>query len=149
MTVSLATLDALKARVPGGIEQPDEARAQAALDDASALVRQAVGTTYLDEDGVTLLATVPEIVASITLQCALRGFLNPPDGLRQTNLDGYGESFERGGIYLTSDERSTLAAVPISGSRKGLTVISTTRMDDEEARYAFWAPTDHELIYGL
>jgi hypothetical protein len=102
----LADLDALKARIPGGIDQADEPRAEAALEDASAAVRHAASRTWLDEAGD--LDNPPPIAVAHTLAAARRLFLNP-NGYRSEQIGEYAWQGHSG--LLTPEERDDLAGL--------------------------------------
>ncbi len=119
MAASLATVAQLAVRV-GPIA--DTARAQAALDDASAIIRSVAGEDWLTDAGV--LETVPDVVVSVTLAVARRLYENP-SGFTSETIGGYtyrrGES---GGSLLLPHEardvrkaagRSPIISVPLRG----------------------------------
>lgn len=126
MSPSLASFGQFASRIPGGVEQADQARAQAALDDASALIRAEAGTTWTNEDG-TALVDVPDIIVTITVAAARRSFVNP-DGLTAEAIGDYSSSFAHasGDVYLTKAERN---AVRRAAGRSGLWTLATTRTD--------------------
>lgn len=119
MLPAFVDVETLAARIPGGIDVDDEARAQAALDDASTLVRAAAGIDWVDEHG-QLVADVPDVVATVTAAAARRAFVNP-EGLAQETVAGYGASYSSasGDVYLTKTERKLIrraAGIASSGS---------------------------------
>lgn len=116
---AFADLDALRARLPGGIEGDDEPRAQAALDDASTLIRA--------ETGMDWESDVPEIVVTVTLWAALRAFSNP-EGLTQEQLVSYSYSKANPStdVYLTTKERRLVRR---AAGVSGLWAQPTTRGD--------------------
>lgn len=124
MLPAFATIDDLDARNPAGIAG-DETRAQAALDDASALIRSAAGKTWVDDDNE--LANVPDIVVTICCRAALRSFTNPA-GVTQQTAGPFSASYANGStdVYLTKGERSEVRAAAGKG---GLWTQSTTRGD--------------------
>lgn len=103
MLPPLATLDDLRLRLPADVDIEDTSRAAAALEDASALVRDEAKTTWTDAAGD--IFEVPEIVRTIVLQVALRSldrsFVYGADGQVQQ---------QDGGLYLKADEKARLAA---------------------------------------
>lgn len=120
---SLATLEDFQARL--GIPllddydeplDPDGIRAQAALDDASALVRSAAGLEWVDEYGE--LEDVPDIATSITLAVAGRTYQNP-QGFSQATVGDSSVSYSRegnaGGIFLTKSEERALRRLGSGG----------------------------------
>jgi hypothetical protein len=62
-TPTLASLQQLEARFPGGLQDDDTNRALAALEDASAWIRVEAGEDWLDDSGG--LETVPAAIVSI------------------------------------------------------------------------------------
>lgn len=102
---SLATVEDLAARLPGGIATADEDRAQAVLDDVSALIRAEAETDWLDDEGA--LDDVPDVVVTVTLAAARRAWLNP-DGKVSETIGSY--SYRVGdaggvGVMLTEEEK--------------------------------------------
>lgn len=87
---------------------PEGVRAQAALEDASSLVRTEAGRTWTDEAHATLDANVPDVVVSVTLAAAQRAF-NNPQGATQASLGDVSVSFSRDGsagtVFLTKAEQ--------------------------------------------
>lgn len=126
MKPSLATLQELEARVPGGIPTGDEARAEAALMDASALIRQVAKVDWLDDEGALDAASIPDEVVVICLAAAKRVFVNP-DGVTQQGIDGavvsYGSTSSID-VYLTKAEKSSIREAV---GRSGLWTLGTTR----------------------
>lgn len=107
----LAPLESLEARLSAGLQDSEELRALAALEDASALVLAEVGpekaAAWLDPDHPEELGAVPPIVATVVLASARRAFLNP-EGYRSESLGDWSAS--RGGTgdgstYLSAEER--------------------------------------------
>lgn len=103
MLPAFATIDDLADRHPGGIADADEARAQAALDDASALIRAAAQKTWVDDNDA--LEDVPDIVVTVCVRAALRAFVNPT-GLTQETTGPFSASYGNAStdVYLTSKE---------------------------------------------
>jgi hypothetical protein len=113
MLPPLASLEALEVRVGQDLVDDhgepigaDGLRAQAALEDASALVRAQAGATYDDEHDL-LLAVIPDVIVSVTLAAAYRAFLNP-QGAVQTSVGDVSVTYSRGqtagAVFLTSAE---------------------------------------------
>ena len=107
----LAQLEEMELRLgvePGDLPTLDAARAEAALHDASGLVRQASGRTWTADDG-SLLATLPSALVTIALNAALRGYRNPA-GLKGRTQGNFSETFgsDLGGVYLTAEEHATV-----------------------------------------
>lgn len=122
---ALASLSDLSIRTPGGVSLDDEARAEAVLDDASAVVRSVAGKTWvtdgdLDDD-------IPHVVVLVTVAAARRALANP-DGIVQESIDGYAQTFSNASsdVYLTRNEK---AAVRSAAGKSGIWSQSTTRLD--------------------
>ena len=101
---ALVSLEEFAARL-GGIAAADEERAQAALDDASALIRVEAGTEdWVDDEGA--LETVPDVVVAVCVAVAGRAFRNP-DGLRSEQIGTYSVTYGDAttAVYLTAAER--------------------------------------------
>lgn len=127
----LAPVSALEIRLglmPGTLADADLARAGAALDDVSALVRAEAGSPLVESDGITIDA--PDAVVAITLSVSLRVYLNP-DGLQGYSVEGYSEQRPQGGIgpVLTDDERAaiTTAMRTAAGGGAGYLTIGSVR----------------------
>lgn len=105
---SLATVPDMEARLGHTIDDPNEqVRAQALLDDASALIRFEANRTWMDDTvDPPVLGAVPDFVVSLTAQAALRGWYNPA-GIESAQLGAV--SVRYGGAWLTSAERAQLA----------------------------------------
>ena len=101
---ALAEVSALELRLGleiGSLQGADLARAQASLEDASALVRAEAGKPWLDGDTVT----APAQVVTIVVKASLREFKNP-DGFTSEQMGDYSYRTDAtGGAYLTEDER--------------------------------------------
>lgn len=97
---ALASLEALEERFGRTFSEQEALRAQAALDDASALVRSHAGQTWVEDDELT---AVPDIIVSVTLASALRGF-QVPAGVTEMKIGNVSYTFERSGVYLTDEE---------------------------------------------
>jgi len=125
MLPSLATVEQFEVRISGGVEVGDLARAQAALDDASALVRVEAGITWLN--AADELFEVPDVAVAVTIAAARRAFVNP-DMIASESIQDYSTTFSSSSsdIYLTKAER--LAIRRITG-RSGLWTLATTRTD--------------------
>lgn len=90
--------------------EPDGLRAQANLDDASALIRGEAKMVWVDEYG-ELVDDVPDIIVAITIAVASRAYKNP-DGYSQATLGDASVSFSREGnaglLYLTKSEKQAI-----------------------------------------
>lgn len=126
MLPPLASLEDLQARLPETIGDVDEPRAEAALQDASALVRAEAGTTWTTNG--ELDADVPDIIVTVTLAVARRAYLNPEEA-RQATIGGYSVTYGPGGTFLTEDEKQLVAS--IASKQTGLWTIDTTRADND------------------
>lgn len=114
----LATLAAMEVRlgVPvGSLTGADKTRAEAALDDVSALVRDEAGRDWVNALNV---AVAPPGVAVVVLQAAMRCYRNP-EGLTGESVGPYSWQGQQGEttLYLTDSEiRAIHAAVRAEGT---------------------------------
>ena len=109
MLPSLATVADIEAHIGHTIYDPaEQTRAQALLNDASALVRHASGASYMLEDG-SALGEIPDIVVMVTCTAALRAWYNPA-GIEAAQLGAV--SVRYGGAWLSQAERDMLATLP-------------------------------------
>ena len=103
---SLASVDDLSARIPGGIETADEDRAQLLLDDVSALIRAEVETTWVDDDGD--LDSVPDVIVTVCCAAAERAW-RLPFGIVSESIGAYSYRLADGaagnGVFLTEEEK--------------------------------------------
>lgn len=125
MLPAFASIDDLALRLPGGIAESDEERAQAALDDASAKIRVEAATLWVDANG-DLVEGIPDIVAVVCLAAAARALTNP-EGVEQVSIGTYSESKSNASadVYLTAQERSLIRRAASGGG--GLWTQPTTR----------------------
>lgn len=123
MLPAFADTDDLADRLPGGIADVDATRAQAALDDASAIIRSVAGKNWVDDNDE--LEDVPDIIVTITCRAALRAFANPV-GVTQETAGPFSASYANASsdVYLTVGERRDIKA---AAGKDGLGVRSTTR----------------------
>lgn len=130
---SLADVAAIELRLgfeTGTLQGPDLARAQAALDDASALVRAEAGKSWVDTDGTTI--TAPAQVLTIVVKAALREFKNP-DGFSSEQMGDYSYRTDHtGGVYLTDDERRIVRQAAGAGAYGAWTVRTRSEFDTTE-----------------
>ncbi|MGI5245422.1 hypothetical protein [Dactylosporangium sp. CA-139066] len=106
--MAYATVAEMAKLRPGGIDAEDEDRAEALLDEASQLVDEATGTTWVAP------ATPPRAVKSVVIQVALRVFDNPNEvSGEQLGAYSYQKPQDRvTGLELSkSERRRVLAAV--------------------------------------
>lgn len=138
---SLAPLSALVARLPNGVPESQEARAQAALDDASALVREESRQTWVNEDDEI---TAPDALVRIALHVAKRDFLNP-DGLAiETETAGpftrtKTRDRDESGSYLTEEEAEICQRYRVQA--QPLWTRETTRGEDTDD--TLWLDTEN------
>lgn len=105
MLPALATVTDLEARLgldPESLTGGELGRAQAALADASALVRLEGGQTWVDDAGAL---TAPDAIVRVTLGAAHRNYVNP-DGVVQESVGPFARrlSDQSTGVYLTKAE---------------------------------------------
>jgi len=120
----------------------DEERAQANLDDASALIRAYCGLDWMTEDGdgEPILDVVPDAVVSVTLQVAARLYTNPK-GYASEQIGQYsyriGASEVNSGLSLTPSEKQMLTMTlgtnihSVKMTREGLHGSTTFYLHDE------------------
>lgn len=140
MAVPLADLADLEIRLRRGLEGTEAAAAEAAIDDASALIRAESGRSWLDENG-----DPDPRVSPIVLAVALRAFRNPEGYSSQTvgswtgTVGGTGQDVASG-VYLTSHERVQLRALMGAG---GLTSIPVVRPEELASDGTVYVPVDY------
>lgn len=119
---ALATTDDLEAR---GVTTSDASRAQAALDDASAFIRDVASPEdWLDDDGN--LETVPDIVVAICCRAVQRS-LDNPQAVQAEGIGSYNVTFANSSpdVYLTKAERASIRrAAGLSSSLGAVTIES-------------------------
>lgn len=127
MLPSLASLSDFEERIPGGVEAKDALRAEAALKDASALVRDVAGKTWVTDE--ELDGDIPDGIVSVVISAAKRAFINP-DGVRSESIDNFQTSYATSSpdVYLTQTERQRVRQ---AAGRTGLWTQPTTRGDVE------------------
>lgn len=114
----------------------DGSRAQAALDDVSALMRSVAGKDWVTPPAVVLDTGLPGVLLTVCCTAARRAYENPSN-IRSAVIDGYsdtrgGDVF--GGVDLTATERRLVEQAAGSVS-PGLWTISTTRGTLETAGF--------------
>lgn len=116
----LAEVDDLQARLGRTLSTDERVRAAAAIEDASALVREEARRTWAGE-------TVPGAIRAVVLRVARREFTNP-DSRVNRQIGPFSETYsaQAGTAYLTDDERAIVARYRPAGVR-GLWTLSTTR----------------------
>lgn len=124
--VSLASVADLQARLGRVFDVDETQQALALLDDASALVRDEAGRTWLDDSGA--LTEVPASIRAVVLRAAERAVRNP-DGFRSESAGDY--SYQRAetesGVFLTDAERRRIRQAI---GRSGLWTQPVTRGDE-------------------
>lgn len=100
---SLASLTDLQVRLGRTLEGSEADRAQAALDDASTLVREESGQSWVDASNNV---TAPAVLVRIVLQAAKREVTNP-EGFVSETTGPFSATRDRDkiGAYLTEEER--------------------------------------------
>jgi hypothetical protein len=123
----LATIPELEARLGRVLTGAELERAEALLDDASALVRDVAGKTWIDPD-TGLLEPVPGSIRWVVLRAAERAIRNP-QGFSSESAGDY--SYQRTGVepgvYLTEGEEK---AIRKATGKKGLWTQPVTRGDE-------------------
>lgn len=127
-------------------EEADVKRAERVIRFASALVRKESGRTWVQDDGTTLVADLPDDISMVVVQAAARAFENP-NGQTSDGLDDWRGTFkvEEVGVYLTATEKSMVGRFR-SVNTGGLGTIATTREDSVPASTG-WVPTDTPNVY--
>jgi len=141
MTPPLATPEELEYRIGREFTDAELPRVEAALDDASALVRAEAGVDWIDPD-TGLVTGLPDVIKTVVLRVAERIVRNP-QGFRSESAGDY--SFQRydaddgGGPYLTDRE------IAIIRKAMGRTGLWTQRVErDEPCDTTLWC----EDTYG-
>jgi len=116
---ALAPVEDLEVRLGKSCDRP---RAQAALDDASALIRAEAGQTWVDADGN--LDGVPDIIVTLAMKVARRAVLNP-DGHTSESVGPFSVSMAPGDVYLLDSEKRIIRQTV--GQFGTIGVLSTTR----------------------
>lgn len=115
---SFAMLARKLGALPEDFDEPERARGEYLLDEASELIRDLAGKTWLTTTNA--LDNVPRPVARVCVAAAARAFENP-HGLTQRSIGDSSKSYDRsqreGGeiVYLTdTEERTVLKAAGVS-----------------------------------
>lgn len=117
----------LTRRLPSGELIEDTDRVAAAVEDASTLVRDEAGATWVDDTGS--LTAVPDVVRMITLEVARRA-------LNRSFLFGAEGDDRDTGLFLRADEKRRLNAVTgETGTKPALWTLPTTRGDEPDVDY--------------
>lgn len=121
MLPPLATLDELEVRIG---PQEDEARAEAVLVDASNLIRDEAGKTWLDELEVS---TAPDMIVTLALKVAARAIENPSGYTSETYPEyAWRKDGAEDGVYLTDKECRIVRRI---AGKNGLWTQPLTRLD--------------------
>lgn len=135
MLPAIAAISDLEARLGSTITDPDErARAAALLRDASALVRHAAGTNWVDEESV-LLADVPDLAVAIACAVTIRAFHNPAD-IDSTQMGGVSVRYRE--VWLTRREADLLSRLTRSAGS-----LELTPGFGFESNLSGWVPVDY------
>jgi hypothetical protein len=108
MTPPLASVTDLERRLGKEFGDAELSRVEAVLDDASALIRDEAGRTWIDP--ITgLIAGVPASIRAVVLRVAERATRNP-DALKSESGGDYSYQYAdtEGGVYLTDRERQII-----------------------------------------
>lgn len=129
MLPPLADVEDLIARLGSEITgDSDTARAEAAIEDVSAFIREEAHKTWVSPDDPTVL-DVPPVIRTIALRVAERSYRNP-EGFSSESAADY--SYQRngatgeGGLYFTERE---LKQIRRAAGRSGLWTQQVTRGD--------------------
>lgn len=117
---ALATIEGLRARHAACAS--DAARAQAAIDDASALIHNHTGNRWIIDGALD--PSMPPVVTTIAYKVARRALTNPDDLESESEQMGPFQrtrQFGAGDAFLTADEKETLTAS--LGNSTGLSVV--------------------------
>jgi hypothetical protein len=136
---ALAQVSDMEARLGHTIDDATErTRAQALLDDASALIRFEANRTWMDDTvDPPVLGPVPDFVVSLTAQAALRGWFNPA-GIESAQLGAV--SVRYGGAWLTNAERAQLALL---NRGQGLQQVYLEHGFGFDGATSGWVPVDN------
>lgn len=140
-SLPLAPLSALEARLgveEGSLEGVDKARAEAALEDASADVREEARRSFLDSENQP---NPPEPIRRIVLAVAKRMYQNPDGWRSETNTVGpYTEVRTRGDAELSSGltEAEAEVCARYRPQSSGLWTQGTTRNEYQDSTGWMW-----------
>lgn len=116
-------------------EDTEADRAEGLLDDASELIRDVAGKTFLVA-GTNALDSVPRRIRSICVEAAFRAFENPY-GLTQRTIGDSSKAYDRAGreggeaVYLTSAEEDAVRKAAGGSSFAAVTLSSPYSADYE------------------
>lgn len=104
----LAGVPDLEARLGRELSEDETGRATALLDDASALVRDVAGKTWIDPETDELLP-VPGSIRWVVLRAAERAIRNPEGYIQESAGDySYQRRGAEPGVYLTAGEERAI-----------------------------------------
>lgn len=135
----LATLSAMEARLRRPLTGPEATAAEAAIDDATALVLAVTGRTWL-------VSGVPDTrVTPIVLSVALRAFRNPEGYSTETvgswtGVTGGSGQDVASGVYLTTHERDQLRALM---GKSGIVSVEVTRPEHTATSGVVYVAVDY------
>ena len=135
-TPPLVTFDDVADRLGDPIDDIDANRLDAAIDDASALVRTVARQTWLN-DAETAVEDVPDAIVTVVANVARRGYRNPLGIVHETEgpfSARYGEDAAQG-IYLTDAERELVESFRTTS---GLWSMRTSRDDATSSSVDWW-----------
>lgn len=145
---SLASLSDLNARLTGEVASGDETtRAQAALDDASAIIRAEAGTTWTD--ALDALEDVPDVIVTVCASFAKRLFLNP-EWKSSENLGSYAYELSGtsgGALELTKAERKLIRRAIGQGALGAITLESPYAANSETVYLDVSGTTEHFPVW--
>ena len=129
MLPPLADVSDLRMRTGEAYEGDDRLRAEAVLTDASNLIRDEAGKTWVNT--TTNAAEPPDAIFSLALKVARRA-LDNPEGLTSETHPEYSwrKDGAEDGVYLTERECRICRR---NGGKSGLCKKKTTRLDEENA----------------
>lgn len=123
----LADITDIEARMGRTFSGDELTRVEALLDDASALVRDEAGLTWIDP-GTGLLTTVPGSIRAVVLRSVERAVRNPQGFSAESAGDySYQRTNVEPGVYLTDSERQVIRRAT---GRTGLWTQPVTRGDE-------------------
>lgn len=145
---ALATLADLEAR---GVDTSDAPRAQAYLEDASALMRAEVDpVTWIDDDTGELDADRPEVLVGICCKMVQRATENP-NGISSESVGEWQASYANASpdLYLTRAERRLLRrAAGLGGVLGSVGYESPHPLIENTSGYADVSGQDEPIIFG-
>jgi hypothetical protein len=120
---AFVTVEELAARMPGGLADADRARAQAALDDASTLIRLEAGTAWA-ADGTIDFGDLDDwkqdVVTAVAIAAARRALENP-DGATEMSIGDASMKLanDSNDVFLKAAEKSAIRSIAGRGGTFG------------------------------